>query len=155
MTQLSRFQTALGTTDADAAIISSELNIRYLCGFNYSDGYLLILPDKAYLLADFRYIEAARAAVTEFEVIRPDSDMLTELKFLMNLNQVSTVAIEDASLSCADFAKFKEKFESIQLVTGASEILTNQRTVKLPQELELINEAQKITDAAKLFAALL
>ena len=86
MTQLSRFQTALGTTDADAAIISSELNIRYLCGFNYSDGYLLILPDKAYLLADFRYIEAARAAVTEFEVIRPDSDMLTELKFLMNLN---------------------------------------------------------------------
>ena len=111
MTQLSRFQTALGTTDADAAIISSELNIRYLCGFNYSDGYLLILPDKAYLLADFRYIEAARAAVTEFEVIRPDSDMLTELKFLMNLNQVSTVAIEDASLSCADFAKFKEKFE--------------------------------------------
>ena len=148
MTQLSRFQTALGTTDADAAIISSELNIRYLCGFNYSDGYLLILPDKAYLLADFRYIEAARAAVTEFEVIRPDSDMLTELKFLMNLNQVSTVAIENASLSCADFAKFKEKFESIQLVTGASEILTNQRTVKLPQELELINEAQKITDAA-------
>ncbi|MBR4014154.1 MAG: aminopeptidase P family protein, partial [Clostridia bacterium] len=148
MTQLSRFQTALGTTDADAAIISSELNIRYLCGFNYSDGYLLILPDKAYLLADFRYIEAARAAVTEFEVIRPDSDMLTELKFLMNLNQVSTVAIEDASLSCADFAKFKEKFESIQLVTGASEMLTNQRTVKLPQELELINEAQKITDVA-------
>ena len=58
MTQLSRFQTALSATDADAAIISSELNIRYLCGFNFTDGYLLIFSNKAYLLTDFRYIEA-------------------------------------------------------------------------------------------------
>ena len=55
MTQLKRFQLAMSSLDADAALISSELNIRYLCGFDYTDGYLLIFPDRAYLLADFRY----------------------------------------------------------------------------------------------------
>lgn len=148
MTQLSRFQTALSATDADAAIISSELNIRYLCGFNFTDGYLLILPDKAYLLADFRYIEAAKREVTDFEVIRPDADMHSELKLLLSMHSARTVLIEEETLSCADFSKIKDTLNSITISTGASAILTAQRTVKLDYELELIKKAQSITDAA-------
>ena len=105
MTQLQRFQNAFSALDADAAIISSELNIRYLCGFDYSDGYLLILPDRAYLLADFRYVEAARAAVKDFEVVRPESDMLSEIKLLASINGAKTLAIEDAHVSCATYTK--------------------------------------------------
>ena len=86
MTQLTRFQDSLKRTDADCAIISSELNIRYLCGFDYTDGYLLIFPEKAYLLCDFRYIEAARAAVTEFEIVMPDDGMLSGLCQLIKQN---------------------------------------------------------------------
>ncbi|MBO5203510.1 MAG: aminopeptidase P family protein [Clostridia bacterium] len=148
MTQLSRFQSALASTDADAAIISSELNIRYLCGFDYTDGYLLIFPHKAYLLADFRYIEAARACVKDFEVIMPDCDMLTALYELLRQGGALTVSIEDASLSCAQFTKMSEKMSGITLATGASEMLRTQRAVKLPYELELIDKAQRITDAA-------
>jgi predicted phage-related endonuclease len=44
---------------ADAALISSSQNQFYLSDFHYHDGYLLIFPDEAYLLADFRYFEAA------------------------------------------------------------------------------------------------
>lgn len=148
MTQLSRFQAALGATDADAAIISSELNVRYLCGFEYSDGYLLILPHRAYLLADFRYIEAARASVTEFEVLRPEGDMLTEISLLLKINEVEKLIFEDEELSCAALERFREKFKDAELSFGASEILNTQRTVKLDSELELIRAAQRITDDA-------
>lgn len=149
MTALSRFQNALLTIEADAAIISSELNIRYLCGFDYTDGYLFILADRAYLLADFRYIEAARASAAEnFEVLMPQTDMLSELALLMAINHVKTVAIEDCCVSCAEFKKWSERFPNVTLATGASEILRDLRTVKTDAELTLISEAQKITDAA-------
>ncbi len=148
MTQLKRFQNELGTMGADCALISSELNIRYLCGFDYTDGYLLIFPDRAYLLADFRYIEAARASVTDFEMIMPESDMLSEIKLLLRINGARTVAIEDAHVSCADFTRLTEKLDGITLATGASEILREIRAVKLDYELDLIAKSQSITDAA-------
>ena len=148
MTQLARFQKELGVLGADAAIISSELNIRYLCSFNYTDGYLLIFPDKAYLLADFRYIEAARASVGGFEIVSPESDMLSELKLLLSINEAKTIAIEDATVSCAQYKKWSEKLEGVTLATGASDLLTALRMVKTDGELALIAEAQKITDAA-------
>lgn len=148
MTQLSRFQSALTAIDADCAIISSETNIRYLCGFAYSDGYLLIFPDKAYLLTDFRYIEAARAAVTDFEVRMPRCDMLSAIGSLIKSNKAKTVAVEDAEVSLSQFKKMSEAMPDAILSTGASELLRDMREVKLTYELELIDKAQQITDAA-------
>ncbi len=148
MTTLSRFQNELSHIDADAAIISSEINIRYLCGFDYTDGFLFILPDKAYLLADFRYIEAARKSVNDFEIIMPDTDMLSELMLLMSVNDIKTVAIEDAEVSCSMFSKWQKKFVGVTLATGVSDILTQMRTVKTDGELELIAASQRITDEA-------
>ncbi len=148
MSTLSRFQEELRSLNADAAIISSELNIRYLCGFNYTDGFLLIFPDRAYLLADFRYIEAARTAAADFEIVMPESDMLSELKLLLSLNGAKTVIIEDETVSCAQYKKWSEKFDFITLSSGASAVLSELREIKSAEELAVINEAQKITDSA-------
>ena len=149
MTQLKRFQTALAKSDFDCAIISSELNQRYLSDFDYTDGYILISPDKAYLLADSRYIEAARASVTDFEVIMPPDTMLKCLKELISNEKYIRVAFEESSLSCEKFDKIKKELPSeCELVQGASKMLLEQRAVKLPYEIERIEKAQSITDAA-------
>ena len=148
MTQLQRFQSAIAKSDFDAAIISSQLNQRYLSGFDYTDGYLLISADKAYLLADFRYIEAARASVRNFEVIRPESSMSDTIAQLIGEEKYVNIAIEETDLSCKDFEFFKGKLPECNLFQGASEMLLAQRTVKLPYELELIAKAQEITDKA-------
>ena len=148
MTQLKRFQEAMSSLDADAAIISSQLNIRYLSGFDYTDGYLLILPHRAYLLADFRYIEAARSAVSDFEVLIPEGDMLSELKLLLAINGAKVIAVEDAHLSLAAYSKLSDALGDVTLSTGASNLLCDLRSVKLDYELELIEKAQSITDAA-------
>lgn len=148
MTQLQRFQESLSRSEFDAAIVSSQLNQRYLSGFDYTDGYILISADKAYLLADFRYIEAARAAVKDFTVIRPEGSMLATLAELISENKFTNIAVEDAELSCADFKSFCEKLPDCTLLHGASAILSKQRMVKLPYEIELISKAQEITDKA-------
>lgn len=148
MTNLQRFQAALPSLEVDGAIISSEINQRYLSDFHYSDGYLLITPEKAYLLADFRYIEAARASVAAFEIIRPEGGMLGALYELIHLNGLKTVALEDASVTCADFQLFSKKLTCCTLSTGASELLRDLRMIKTPDELERIARAQALTDAA-------
>ena len=148
MTKLQRFQEALTALEVDAALISSETNQRYLSDFHYTDGYLLITSRRAFLLADFRYLEAAQASVQGFEVIRPEGDMKTCLLSLMRDHGVTRVALEDASLSCADYQSFSKSFEGITLCTGASEILKDLRTIKTEEELHRIERAQAITDLA-------
>lgn len=149
MTQLQRFQNTLRNSKFDAAIISSELNQRYISGFNYTDGYILIGREKAYLLTDFRYIEAANAAVKDFELLMPGGSMLDTIGELIGDNGYKKVAVEDAELSCKMLEKFREKIPAeCELVFGASSMLTEQRMVKLPYELERIEKAQEITDAA-------
>ncbi|MBE6577236.1 MAG: aminopeptidase P family protein [Ruminococcaceae bacterium] len=148
MTQLSRFQAALAATDADCAIISSEINIRYLCGFNYTDGYLLIFPDRAYLLTDFRYVEAVRANVKEFEIIVPDGIMLDDISTLIKKNSALRAVIEEDKISYSEFKEICKKLDGIKVCEGASKILNEQRAVKLDSELDIIAKAQSITDAA-------
>ena len=67
MSKLSKFKIELSKAGADAAILSSVVNQRYMTGFDYTDGYVLVTKNKSYVLADFRYIEAARAKVNQAE----------------------------------------------------------------------------------------
>ena len=151
MTKISRFFNELSKTDADAALISSALNQRYLSGFDYTDGYILATRSRAFALADFRYIEAARSALggTEFEVIMPEGSMLIELSSLLHECGVTSLIIEDASVSCADLERFKKAFgDKVKISGGASCILSKMREVKSADEFLKIKKAQEITDAA-------
>ena len=151
MTQLQRFQKSLANAEFDCAIISSEINQRYLCDFSFSDGYIIVSPDSAYLFTDSRYIEAARKSVKGFEIPEPDakkkmSDTITD--HIKDKNYKS-IAFEEASMSFDVFETLKKKFpEDCKLSSGASKLLSKQRAVKLPYEISRIEKAQIITDAA-------
>ena len=72
MSHLSNLIEKLQAADAQAVLVTSEVNQQYLTGFDFSDGYVLVTLKGSYLLTDFRYIEAARAAVgDEFEILMP------------------------------------------------------------------------------------
>ena len=149
MSNIKRFQQKLNEKGADAALISSELHQRYLSGFNYSDGYILVTQKKAYLLTDFRYIEAAHAEVSgeDFDIRMPKG-MLLEIITIMDADNVKTLLIEENIVSVAQKTLFEKKFEGVEILSGASAILDNMREVKTQQELDTMDEAQKITDAA-------
>ena len=151
MSKITRFFEELKKSGADAALISSPLSQRYLTGFDYHDGYLFVTREKAFLLADFRYIEAARAALSgkDFEVIMPEGSMLLELACLIEEAGAERILIEDAAVSCADLERYKKAFgDKVNLFSGASGILSKMREVKSADELQKIKKAQKITDAA-------
>ena len=148
MSHLKKFQEALAALGVDGALISSEVNQRYLSDFPFSDGYLLITPDRAYLLTDSRYSEAAKEQVKEFEILLPQNKMSDILTELTSKQKIARLALEEDAISYADYETLAKKLTSTKLVTGASKILSELRAVKTPEELERIARAQEITDRA-------
>jgi len=150
MSKLTKFKAKMAEEGIDAAIISSYVNIRYITGFDYQDGYVLVTKNKSYVITDFRYIEAARAAVNaeEFEIVMPDTSMGICMCGLLDENECRTVAFEDATLSVAACENFKKVLVGKELVPGASKIADGLRLYKDADEIEKMKKAQAITDAA-------
>ncbi len=150
MTRLERFKAEMNEKGFEAAVLSSVINQRYMTDFDYTDGYVLITKGKSYVLADFRYIEAARAKVNsnEFEVVMPEGGMLACIAGLLDENGCKAVAFEDATLSVSDLERMKKMLVGKELSAGASEIADGLRLYKDAGEIEKMKKAQAITDAA-------
>ena len=149
MSHLSNFKKSLGAAGFDAAIISDKLNQRYLSGFDFDDGLVLVTKGGSYLITDFRYVEAAKAQTTpEMEVLTPSEGQLVCVAGLLSDNQCKKVAIEEKALSYANFTRYSELLGEYTLEGGASAMLTELRLYKDEAELETIARAQAITDAA-------
>lgn len=149
MSHLETFLQALEKNGFDAAIVSSEASQRYLSDFSYSDGYILVAGKKAYLITDFRYEEAAKMkADKSFEILCPDCGMLVCMAGLLAENGCGRVAIEEKKVSVAELERLQKALPDAELAGGASAILDKLRTFKDEGELALIEQAQKITDAA-------
>ncbi|MBQ7473374.1 MAG: aminopeptidase P family N-terminal domain-containing protein, partial [Oscillospiraceae bacterium] len=59
MNNIKRIQDALSRRGLDAILLTDEKNQRYATGFAFTDGAVVVGREKAWLLTDSRYIEAA------------------------------------------------------------------------------------------------
>ena len=59
MNNIARIQEALARQELDAILLTNEKNQRYATGFAFTDGAVVVGREKAWLLTDSRYIEAA------------------------------------------------------------------------------------------------
>lgn len=150
MSHLKKLQSAMKAANTEAIVVSSELNQRYLSGLNYTDGFVVVLPETAFLLADFRYIEDARAQVdaSEFEILMPDRSMLPSVASILKDHGVKVALFEEATLSYAWLERFKKAFEGVEMQSGASAMIDALRLYKDASEIEKMTRAQAITDAA-------
>ena len=129
-----------------AALITSDDNRFYLSGMRSSAGTVLVTPENAYLIIDFRYIEKA-SKTCKFETILLDN-MKEQLNALLNKNGIKTLLCEVDSLSVSEFGRFEKVISPIKLSDSdeLSKTLTDLRSVKTEDEINLIKEAQKLTD---------
>lgn len=136
--------------EGTALLVTSAINQRWLTGFDYTDGYVLVTHGKSYLITDFRYVEAARAeADPGFTVYMPErSSMLAAIGEMLAGEGATRVAIEDATLPVSDLDTYKEKFAGIEFVKGGSALLDGLREFKDADEIEKMKKAQDIADAA-------
>ena len=150
MSHIKNLQASMKEKGTEAIIISSEINQRYLSNFAYTDGFMLILQDEAFLLTDFRYIEAAKDIVdkSECQVLMPDTRMLPYVKKLLEEKKIKTLTFEESEASYALYNRLRDTFEGVEIVSGGSAMIDNLRLIKDEKEIAAMTKAQAITDAA-------
>lgn len=149
MSRLQKFRSALAAQGADAALITSATNQKYLSSFAFDDGFVLVTKKNNYLITDFRYAEAAKEqSDPDLTVLTPNIGMLNCIAELLAENGCTSVLFEEDSLTWADYGKYREKLPKAELAPGASALLWNCRLYKDDAELETMARAQAITDAA-------
>ena len=131
---------------ADALLLTSPISQRYAVDYAFTDGYVLITADTAYLVTDFRYKEAAEQAVDpEIRVVAPQSPTEFILDMLRDGN-IGTVGFEDRVMTLCEY-------DALIASCGVKSVRIGQeieklRAIKDAEEVSRIRAAQAITDAA-------
>jgi Xaa-Pro aminopeptidase len=132
---------------ADCALITSDINRRYFTGMKSSAGIVLAFPEKAYLLIDFRYIEKARATVTNAEVIELKR-LFPQISELLKKHEAESMAIESENMTVKELNTYRHYFSSLKIVSddSLSNAIWALRMIKDDEEIECIKMAQHIAE---------
>lgn len=133
--------------DADGAIITSDLNRRYLTDMKSSAGTLVFTRDAAAFIIDFRYIEKARSVITAYPVLLQDK-LTEQVASFFAEHKASRILVEAETMTMSEYHSFCEKMPSLTLLSDdrLSHTVNKLRAHKTPDEIEMIQAAQNITD---------
>lgn len=133
----------------DCVLITSDINRRYFTGMKSSDGTVIAFRDKAYLIIDFRYIEKARATVTEAEVIE-QKKLYAQLAELIRDHKAANMAIEAQTLTVSRLHTLRAQLRDVEVIDTdvLSNAINSLRSVKDEYELGCIKKAQEIAEKA-------
>ncbi|MGN0642831.1 MAG: M24 family metallopeptidase [Huintestinicola sp.] len=130
------------------ALITSDINRRYFTGMKSSAGVCAVFKNEAYLIIDFRYIEKARSVVKDCKVVLMES-MYEQLSELIKKHNADTIMIESASMTVAELDSLKKNIScDIDSSGRLSRLIRDMRMIKTPEEIELMQTAQRIAEAA-------
>lgn len=132
----------------DALLLTSETARRYATGFASSAGVVYLSDKTAVYYTDFRYAEAARAAIKEFEVREIPSGM----SYTKVVNQhidadgVKTIALEDDTLTYAAYTNWATALHAT--VVRLEDDVHKLRVCKSKDEVACIVAAQRMAERA-------
>ncbi|MGB6456063.1 MAG: Xaa-Pro peptidase family protein [Streptosporangiaceae bacterium] len=139
-------------TGADAALITSPPNVRYLSGLVSSNMAMLLLADgPAVLGTDSRYAEAAARDCPDVELV-VERELAPALARLAVERGCRTLAVEAQHMTVEQHAALEAQQNGPRLVPLGHPV-EELRMVKDPTEIELLATACSLTDQA--FAAVL
>ncbi len=145
--RLTKLRNKMNEIGVDAVIVLDELNQHYLSEFAFTDGFLFITKNRAYLVTDFRYYEMAlNSANRQFEVIVPDNRQ-EFLKGAISDGEIKSIGLEGGTLSYETYKHYEKTYPEVTFanIGNAIEII---REIKSQDEIEKMQKAQDITDAA-------
>ena len=149
MNNIARIQQQLVEKDLDALLITDEKNQRYAAGFPITDGAVVVTRERAYLITDSRYIEAAEKAVDSCVTVQQfdgQHPLMARISAALKENNVRRLGGEEQKLSYGAYLAYQKRL-GLEL-TPAQEILTTLRASKNEEEIACMIRAQRISEAA-------
>ncbi len=138
--------TILDLKISDSYLITSQENIRYLCGFSGDSSQLLITPKECCFFTDFRYETQAKEETSDCKVIITNGKNRNEeiSKHIFGAN----LGVEKDNLSVNMFEELKIVYNNVVKYTDISGELLKLREIKSKSELIYIKKAAKASEDA-------
>ena len=134
------------TETAGCAVITDDVNRRYFTAMKSSAGTLVVFPEKAYFIIDFRYIEKAKKTVTACEVILQDK-LYEQINSLIEKHGEKTVSVNADTCTLSELIAYQQKLNAEVIAdTKLAEIIREIRTVKSQEQIDKIIKAQRIAE---------
>ncbi|WP_127586055.1 M24 family metallopeptidase [Paenibacillus koleovorans] len=143
--RLATFRQLLGERKLEAMLVTNSYNRRYLSGFTGSSGALLITPDQAVLLTDFRYRTQAPQQAPHFRLVEHKPKLIETAAELLAEWKIGELGFEQQDVSYGTYAAYSASLGSIKLVPTDGWI-EELRMVKDDAELAVMQEAAELAD---------
>ena len=145
--RIPRLQNALPVKTA--GLITNPINRRYCTGFPSSAGTLLLCNDEALFLADSRYIEAAKQAITSVPV-EEQTDRSEQITAFCKRHKIRRLLIETDHTTLSEHVRLRKVLPKLHIERDGllSKELARLRLHKSPEEIECIEQAQRIAEVA-------
>ena len=138
----------LATTRFDALLISHLPNIRYLCGFTGSAGFLLVEESGSVFFTDVRYDTQGREEVKGAKVVIARKPLLSAVaEWIGSRRQRSkgwTIGIESEHMTVAERKRLTDLLPRGRRLQEASAAVERARMVKDADELQKIRAAVEL-----------
>jgi Xaa-Pro aminopeptidase len=126
---------------ADALLVTHLPNVRYLCGFTGSSGWLLVEQDRSTFFTDSRYTFQARQEVLGARIQIAPHGLINSLAEALKGRRRLRLAYSPAQLSVAQFNALKAGLGGRVRWVRASQLIETLRAVKDASELNTIRDA--------------
>ncbi len=142
-----KIQQKLGADEA--FIVYYGPNRFYLTGFKSSAGVVLITPESASFIIDFRYFEKAKKVVKSCDVILSDK-IWQQISDILKAQKIKNIYTETTTISLGNFYALKNNLSGFNISDKGEieEYLKSLRAVKSEDELAVMRKAQALTDEA-------
>jgi Xaa-Pro aminopeptidase len=132
---------------ADALLVSSLANIRYLTGYAGSNGLALVTPSETHFFTDPRYaLEASQTITCKLHIAK--GPLLEAVAGVVKRKKLKKIGFEPAWLNLEQHQKLKDLLPlgaSLQPVPGVIETL---RMTKSPAEIDQIRKSVRVNSEA-------
>ena len=136
---------ALRSRGISCALYDDPINIRYLTGYT-GEGSLLVLPDRAVIITDFRYVEQAQrqSPFCDLERVGADRGANAIIAEALESAGIHDLPIEENIVTVSRLRAMEKALPGIHL-TALPETVLEMRTVKDEGELDCIRKALAIS----------
>ncbi|HEX6986268.1 MAG TPA: Xaa-Pro peptidase family protein, partial [Planctomycetaceae bacterium] len=140
---------SLRDTEADAILVTSEVNVRYLTGFTGDSTYLLLSPKVTRLVSDSRYATQIEEECPGLEAhIRTQkTKMVDAVAEVLGKTKPGRVGFEAEQVSFAFWEQLRDAAKTVEL-TALNGLVEELRAVKDAGEIAEIREAVRLAERA-------
>jgi Xaa-Pro aminopeptidase len=145
-------QTALAgdktkTRNADALLVSSPANVRYLTGYAGSNGLALVTPSETHFFTDPRYaLEASQSITCKLHIAK--GPLNEAVAGIVKRKKIKKIGFEPAWLNLEQYQKLKDLLPLGASLQPLSGVVENLRMTKSPEEIAQIRKSVRVNSEA-------